>query len=420
MKFLIIFVDIIYYLSSGYFLISTLFFPENIEAFYNIILFFIGYKVFFNYFFDLYEFSIHEDKTYIFFKAFQASVVSTLTVVFTTFYLRYFALPRSFIGITAFLDVIYLFITRIFLWRKKIKHTGIVTGSIDRFNFLKKELRLYNNNLNIFQIKDNYKNLKNKIKNREVDQIILLSDEKSKDFKEVVRLLWYAKINKVDLMLYPTLADSFKSKIIFSDISGLPFINLTNSRIKLWEKLFKRLFDISISIFILIILFLFLPFIAFVIKYDSSGRVFYLQERIGKKGKKFKLIKFRTMYEDAEEKTGPKLAEKNDKRITKTGYFLRKYKIDELPQFFNVLKGDMSIVGPRPEREFFVKKNFMKLPGYFIRTSVKPGITGMAQVFGGYYTEPEEKLKFDFIYINNYSFIVDFRIIILTFFNILS
>ncbi|MBC7324452.1 MAG: sugar transferase, partial [Moorella sp. (in: Bacteria)] len=154
--------------------------------------------------------------------------------------------------------------------------------------------------------------------------------------------------------------------------------------------------------------------IAVGIRMTSPGPVFYVQERAGLGGKPFKLIKFRTMVDGAEDATGPVLATENDTRVTRIGRILRATRLDELPQFLNVLKGDMSIVGPRPERPFFVNQFREALPAYKHRLRVKPGITGLAQVEGKYDTEPEDKLRYDLYYIRNYSLLLDLQLIIQT------
>ena len=174
---------------------------------------------------------------------------------------------------------------------------------------------------------------------------------------------------------------------------------------------YKRLMDISVSSVALVLLFPILLIICLLIQLDSKGPVFFIQERIGKDGKSFNMIKFRTMYPDAE-KYGPKWANKNDLRITRVGYYLRKYRLDETPQFINVIKGDMSLIGPRPERMFFVKIFERELPHFRERLRVKPGITGWAQTHGGYELPPEKKLKLDLYYIENLSFLLDMQIVL--------
>ncbi|UCD83682.1 MAG: sugar transferase, partial [Deltaproteobacteria bacterium] len=143
---------------------------------------------------------------------------------------------------------------------------------------------------------------------------------------------------------------------------------------------------------------------------------FFKQERVGKDGKIFPLIKFRSMYQHAEKETGPVLAEKNDHRVTRIGRILRKTRFDEVPQLLNVLKGDMSLVGPRPERPFFVEKFKREIPGYVERLQVRPGITGFAQVNLTYDISPQDKLRYDLLYIRKHSIPLDLDIILRTIF----
>ncbi|MCU5358954.1 exopolysaccharide biosynthesis polyprenyl glycosylphosphotransferase [Bacillus cereus] len=175
----------------------------------------------------------------------------------------------------------------------------------------------------------------------------------------------------------------------------------------------KYLLDVMFSLVGLIVLMPVILIFSILIILESPGSPFYLQERLGLNGKRFKVIKLRSMRNDAE-KDGAKWAEKNDPRVTKIGLFIRKTRIDELPQLFNILKGDMSLVGPRPERPVFTEKFERDIPGFKKRLEVKPGLTGWAQVNGGYEITPKEKLNLDVYYINHASIILDFKIIIKT------
>lgn len=149
------------------------------------------------------------------------------------------------------------------------------------------------------------------------------------------------------------------------------------------------------------------------VKIETPGKVFYSQERLGKHGKKFRLYKIRSMHDDAE-KDGAKWADQNDDRVTKIGKFIRNTRIDELPQLLNILKGEMSIVGPRPEREIFTIQFEEEIPGFSQRLNVKPGLTGWAQINGGYDISPREKLEYDLYYIKNRSLRLDFKILFKT------
>ncbi|WP_436866052.1 sugar transferase [Bacillus fungorum] len=175
----------------------------------------------------------------------------------------------------------------------------------------------------------------------------------------------------------------------------------------------KYILDVIFALLGLIILTPVILIFSLLIILESPGSPFYLQERLGLHGKKFNVIKLRSMRNDAE-KNGAKWAEKNDPRITKIGLFIRKTRIDELPQLFNILKGEMSLVGPRPERPMFTEKFEREIPGFKKRLEVKPGLTGWAQVNGGYEITPREKLGLDIYYINNSSLLLDFKIILKT------
>ncbi|MCC3356091.1 exopolysaccharide biosynthesis polyprenyl glycosylphosphotransferase [Bacillus sp. REN16] len=175
----------------------------------------------------------------------------------------------------------------------------------------------------------------------------------------------------------------------------------------------KRFMDILLSIIGLVITLPLLLSISLLIKIETPGPVFYLQERVGKNGKYFNVIKLRSMNVDAE-RNGAQWAHKNDPRVTKIGSFIRKTRIDELPQLINVIKGDMSLIGPRPERPLFTAQFNDEIPGFVNRLSVKPGVTGWAQINGGYDITPKEKLELDLYYIENCSITMDLKIIIRT------
>ena len=173
---------------------------------------------------------------------------------------------------------------------------------------------------------------------------------------------------------------------------------------------FKVVMDFVLALIGLIVFSPIIFIFAILIKIETPGPAFYLQERVGYCGRIFKVIKLRSMRIDAEI-NGPKWAEKNDSRVTKIGRFIRKTRIDELPQLLNVLKGDMSLIGPRPERPIFTLKFNQEIPGFVTRLSVKPGITGWAQINGGYDITPKRKLELDQYYINNFSFWLDLKIL---------
>jgi exopolysaccharide biosynthesis polyprenyl glycosylphosphotransferase len=196
------------------------------------------------------------------------------------------------------------------------------------------------------------------------------------------------------------------------DLDGMPIVSLSEPPIRGWHWLAKRIMDVAVSAILL--LFLAIPFavIALLIKLTSRGPVFYRQQRMGLDGKPFSIVKFRSMYEDAERETGPVWATSDDPRRTPIGRVLRRFSIDELPQLFNVLKGDMSLVGPRPERPSFVKEFKERIPRYMLRHKVKCGMTGWAQVNGWRgNTSLEKRIEHDLYYIQNWSLGLDIKIL---------
>jgi exopolysaccharide biosynthesis polyprenyl glycosylphosphotransferase len=200
-------------------------------------------------------------------------------------------------------------------------------------------------------------------------------------------------------------------------IEGSSFLKVIFHPLSSWDRFLKRVIDIVISVVSLTVLSPILLLLGILIKLDTPGPVFYKQARVGLRGKKFTLIKFRSMISDAEKQSGPVWAKKNDKRTTRVGRIVRPYRLDELPQLFNVLKGEMSFVGPRPERPAFVKHLGEAIPFYGLRLIVYPGITGWAQVKHNYdrsLDDVKKKLAFDLEYINNMSLRLDLKIFLKT------
>lgn len=197
----------------------------------------------------------------------------------------------------------------------------------------------------------------------------------------------------------------------FDDI---PVLYLDNYRLSLWNRFWKRALDLTVALVALAVAALPMAVIALCIRLDSPGPVIYRQERYTKDKRVFYIMKFRTMVADAEKRTGPVFAQKNDPRITRVGAILRRFRLDELPQIFNILKGEMSLVGPRPERPFFVEQFEQEIPQYSYRFAVKAGLTALSHVYGRYSTYICDRTYYDLRYIVNYSFLLDIRILLLT------
>lgn len=246
------------------------------------------------------------------------------------------------------------------------------------------------------------------------DQIVIALAKRNDE--EVMSLLdELLHLNK-PLKIAPDTLSYVTSNIRLGDIMATPFVDLTSPRISDFQKNVKRTFDVLVSFFALVVLSpLYLALMA-AVRISSPGPVIYRQQRIGKRRNPFTIYKFRSMVTDAEA-SGPQLSDDNDPRITRIGHFMRKYRLDELPQFWNVLKGDMSLVGPRPERDFYIRRIMEKAPYYRLVFQVRPGITSWGMVKFGYASNVEqmvERSRFDLIYINNMSISTDIKILIYT------
>lgn len=228
------------------------------------------------------------------------------------------------------------------------------------------------------------------------------------------RMIAQAVARGIPVFLVPEIEDIFLAGASMEQLNGIPVFRIPRLQ-EVAVVGWKRLLDIALALLLSIPALPLILLAALAIKLESpDGPVFYTQERVGQGGKIFRLVKLRTMVPDAEKDTGPVLAAENDPRLTRVGRFLRATRIDELPQLWNVLKGDMSFVGPRPERPFFVEQLEKEIPGYRLRHYLPPGITGLAQVEGKYSTPPEDKLRYDLMYGKTASPLVDLRILLRT------
>lgn len=232
-----------------------------------------------------------------------------------------------------------------------------------------------------------------------------------------VKELLTCKLNGVDVVDSPSFYEKLSGKLLIENIQPSWFIYSNGFRNTAFRRLYKRGFDIALSLLGIALSLPLLPLVALAVKLDSPGPVLFRQRRVGEGNRDFSILKFRTMCQDAEKKTGAVWAVENDPRITRIGGFLRKTRLDEIPQLFNVLRGDMSFIGPRPERPEFVEQLSEKIPYYAKRHYIKPGVTGWAQIcypYGASEEDALEKLRYDLYYIKNYSLLLDLLIVVET------
>jgi len=253
------------------------------------------------------------------------------------------------------------------------------------------------------------------IEKHEIHETIVVLDDDADEQQlfKIINLLY--KFN-IDIQFTPRLYEILIGSAKMNQMGIIPLVSITHQSMSDWEVSVKRFLDIIISLVSLTLLSPFLFYFIVKIKRDSNGPAFYRQERIGRYGRPFKILKFRTMYQDSENGT-PKLSSANDDRITQIGRTLRKYRIDEIPQFWNILKGDMSLVGPRPERRYYINHIIEDAPYYCLLYKIRPGLTSWGPIKIGYSDTVEkmiERLNYDIIYMENMSLLTDMKILIYT------
>lgn len=378
-----------------------------------------------------------------FFQIFKFSLVGVILIFFLVFLddPRPSTIPYRFYGyyfiiqfsIIATIHFILSTITNIRIRKRKIGFPTLIIGSGDQAMKIWKELNSMRKSLGFrvvgyIPIPDADVNhfygklkrvgqlnqLREIIGKRKIEEVIIALDREDKMMlMEIVQLL---EGTTAKVKIVPGIYDYILGSVKTTHILGSPLVEIFPDILSTSEKFAKRAMDIAVSITFLVIFSPLYLLLAILVKTNSKGPAFFRQERIGKGGTPFKIIKFRTMVIDAE-KAGPALSSDHDPRITKVGRFLRKSRLDEIPQFWNVLKGDMSLVGPRPERQFFIDQIVQKAPHYRHLQRVKPGITSWGQVKFGYAENVDqmiERLTFDILYIENISLLLDLKIMLYT------
>jgi exopolysaccharide biosynthesis polyprenyl glycosylphosphotransferase len=291
---------------------------------------------------------------------------------------------------------------------------------LDAVAYVSVDSNSQNKNYKEVEVLGTIKDLNKLIDTFNAKEVIIALDKDNHDL--LVEVISECEPKNVGLKIVPDLYEILSGQARTSQIYGVPLIDIMPQLMPEWEKKLKRIMDVLVSLLILIISSPVLLLTALAIKIETPGPVFFKQERCGIDGLVFKMIKFRSMRKDAEKHSGPVWSKKNDPRITKIGRFIRGVRIDEIPQMWNVLKGEMSLVGPRPERPYFVEMLSKEIPYYKRRLKVRPGITGWAQVKHKYDETIDDvkiKLRYDLFYIENMSLRMDFKILFRTIFVVL-
>ncbi|MBL0288334.1 MAG: sugar transferase [Bacteroidetes bacterium] len=256
--------------------------------------------------------------------------------------------------------------------------------------------------------------LKKMIDTHKIEEVIIAMD--TSEHHQINEIFSLLETEYVNIKIIPDLYDILSGSVKMENVLGAALIEIDQTLLKPWQVFLKREIDVFTSFIVLILCIPLFIFLILGVLFSSKGPIIFRQERVGKNGRLFYILKFRTMYMDAE-KDGPQLSKTDDPRITKIGKVLRKYRLDELPQFLNVLLGDMSLVGPRPERAYYIEKILEKAPHYKHLQKVKPGITSWGMVKYGYAANVEEmvkRMKFDLLYVENISISLDIKILFYT------
>lgn len=346
-----------------------------------------------------------------------ATLISVVTMS-VSFMFREFALPRSVLLISYLLMIMLLagwkFVFYHLQQQSSQERVLLVAEHTEAEKIMHQIVSSYGTGTRFMAIspEEDLQKIFYQMNAADVEQILISSNMKE-DRK--AQIIYQAMRRNKIIYVIPSLYDLLLSKAMITSVDESMVMAVKPFGLTYDERFMKRLFDLVLTIPSLIIMLPIFAFVAIMVKIENpASPVIYKQKRLGKDNREFTLYKFRTMVEDAEKETGPVLAIKDDARITKVGKFLRATRLDEIPQLVNVLLGHMSLVGPRPEREYFINIFTKQHEEYQYRSTVKPGITGYAQVMGSYGADPEDKLRFDLYYIRNYSLWLDITIILRT------
>lgn len=344
-----------------------------------------------------------------------SSFFINLSSIAMIFFVKGFDIPGITFLIAFAFHIVFLLLWKIVVFKtypifNKPKEVAIIGVGEETLEVAIKTLEKGLNKLKVKHLINVEKSVYNE-QIKDVDAVII-SPELSNIQKEEI-LTECMSLNKT-VYIIPELFEIAMFNAKMTQFDDLPVFCVDKLGLSIEQLIIKRIFDIVVSLICIVISLPIMILTYLVIKLYDGGPAIFSQERITLRNKEFKLYKFRTMVINAEQMTGPVLASEKDPRITAVGSLLRATRIDELPQLFNVLKGEMSIIGPRPERKFFIDQFTKDIPNFEYRLAVKAGITGLAQVMGKYTTNPRDKLRYDLLYIKNYSLLMDLKIFMQT------
>lgn len=364
---------------------------------------------------------------------FFATILNDVIVSYKSYYVSFLMLFAFQFTLTYLFRVIITTRTARKIHRKEIGFNTLIVGSNDNACTLCEEIdnQKYSSGniivgfVNVYDRKEYkvkkyaphlgfYKDAERIIKEYDIEEVIIAIERS--EIETIDKILVILESLDVVVKIIPIMQDIIFGSVKQEAIWHAPLIRVTPELMPVWQQITKRIFDIVASLTAIIILSPVYIFTAIMVKCSSPGPVFYKQERIGKHGKPFNMLKFRSMYIDAES-MGPQLSKDDDPRITPWGRFMRKTRLDEIPQFFTVLGGKMSIVGYRPERQFYIDQIVQRAPHYIMLLKIKPGITSWGEVKFGYASnvdEMVERLKYDILYIENMNLALDIKILIYT------
>lgn len=391
--------------------------PDNLEPFLDVAPWLGLTALLIFYLFDLYTRIERKDIHRFIYMTGLAVGLLTLFLVVISFWARGFAMPRSVIILGAVIQVLLMCSLRALVWYVRLKKGGkkrvLLVGKRleDAMQVAEKFMQHSPGWFHLEAFVSVHEKRDIIFRVQEAD-VILLSTDLTKEEKGEV-LSYVSKYQK-EALIVPDLYELFIAGAEIQQVDDMLVFSVFPPMLTKGQRLMKRTMDVVLAMVMLIMASPIILLLAILIPLTSPGPVIYRQERLGLNGKPFMLYKFRSMVQDAEKQTGPVLAMEDDPRITPLGRWMRATRLDELPQLFNVLKGDMSLVGPRPERPFFVEQFKEELPEYTYRMMVKPGITGLAQLMAKYTTAPQDKLRYDLMYVRNYSIVLDLKILLQT------